>query len=204
MGGKVGMPKVAKELGALAVSRLKVPGWHAVGGVAGLGLQVTPTGARSWSLRTLIAGKRREIGLGGFPTVQLAAARDKARQTREMISQGIDPVLAKKTATSALRAAQARAVTFQTIAEQYIEAHEAGWGNPKHAAQWASTLKQYAYPDLGNLLVASIDTAAVLKVLNPIWTKKTETASRLRGRIERVLDYATTQGLRDGPNPARW
>lgn len=198
------MPRVAKELGALAVSRLKVPGWHAVGGVAGLGLQVTPTGARSWSLRTLIAGKRREIGLGGFPTVQLAAARDKARQTREMISQGIDPVLAKKTAASALRAAQARAVTFQTIAEQYIEAHEAGWGNPKHAAQWASTLKQYAYPDLGNLLVASIDTAAVLKVLNPIWTKKTETASRLRGRIERVLDYATTQGLRDGPNPARW
>jgi hypothetical protein len=144
-----------------------VPGWHAVGGVAGLGLQVTPTGARSWSLRTLIAGKRREIGLGGFPTVQLAAARDKARQTREMISQGIDPVLAKQTAASALRAAQARAVTFQTIAEQYIEAHEAGWGNPKHAAQWASTLKQYAYPDLGNLLVASIDTAAVLKVAAP-------------------------------------
>jgi integrase len=152
----------------------------------------------------LIAGKRREIGLGGFPTVQLAAARDKARQTREMISQGIDPVLAKKTAASALRAAHARAVTFQTIADQYIEAHEAGWGNPKHAAQWASTLKQYAYPDLGNLLVASIDTAAVLKVLNPIWTKKTETASRLRGRIERILDYAATQGLRDGPNPARW
>jgi hypothetical protein len=81
MGGKVGMPRVAKELGALAVSRLKVPGWHAVGGVAGLGLQVTPTGARSWSLRVVIAGKRREIGLGGFPTVQIAAARDKARQT---------------------------------------------------------------------------------------------------------------------------
>ncbi|MBP7661627.1 MAG: DUF4102 domain-containing protein, partial [Burkholderiaceae bacterium] len=110
------MPKIAKELGALAVGRLKVPGWHAVGGVAGLGLQVTPTGARSWSLRVVIAGKRREIGLGGFPTVQIAAAREKARQAREMISEGIDPILVRKSAASALRAAQARAVNFQTVA----------------------------------------------------------------------------------------
>ncbi len=204
LGRKVGMPKIAKELGALAVSRLKVPGWHAVGGVTGLGLQVTPTGARSWSLRIVIAGKRRELGLGGFPTVQIAAARDKARQARELVSQGVDPILMKKTASSALQAAQARAVTFRTVAERYIEAHDAGWRNPKHAAQWTSTLTQYAYPHLGAMLVASIDTAAVLKVLQPIWSTKTETASRVRGRIESVLDYATAQGLREGPNPARW
>ncbi len=198
------MPKIAKELGALAVGRLKVPGWHAVGGVAGLGLQVTPTGARSWSLRVVIAGKRREIGLGGFPTVQIAAAREKARQAREMISEGIDPILVRKSAASALRAAQARAVNFQTVAEQYIGAHEAGWRNPKHAAQWTSTLTQYAYPEIGTMLVASIDTAAVLRVLKPMWNTKTETASRLRGRIEGILDYATAHGLREGPNPARW
>jgi integrase len=198
------MPKVAKELGALAVSRLTVPGWHAVGGVAGLGLQVTPTGARSWSLRVVIAGKRRELGLGGFPSVQIAAARDRAREARDLVRQGIDPILVKKTASSALLAAQARAVTFKVVGERYIESHEAGWGNPKHAAQWTSTLARYAYPELGDMLVASIDTAAVLKVLQPIWSIKTETATRVRGRIESILDYATAQGLREGPNPARW
>lgn len=206
------MPKMAKELGSLAVGRQKVPGWHAVGGVAGLGLQVAPTGARSWVLRVVVAGKRRELGLGGYPTVQLAAAREKARQARETISQGVDPAQAKSAARSALQAANARAVTFKTLAEQYIEAHEAGWKNSKHAAQWTSTLTQYAFPTLGSMMVADIDTPAVLRVLEAepekgkgtLWATRTETASRLRGRIEVILDYATTKGLREGPNPARW
>ncbi len=206
------MPKVAKELGPLAVGRQKVPGWHAVGGVAGLGLQVAPTGARSWVLRVVISGKRREFGLGGYPTVQLAAAREKARQARETISQGVDPAQVKTAARSALQAATARAVTFKTLAEQYIEAHEASWKNSKHAAQWTSTLTQYAFPVLGSMLVADIDTPAVLRVLEAesvkgkgtLWATRTETASRLRGRIEVILDYATTKGLREGPNPARW
>lgn len=206
------MPRVAKELGALAVSKLKVPGWHAVGGVAGLGLQVAPAGARSWVLRVVVAGNRRELGLGGFPTVQLAAARERARQAREQIAQGVDPIQAKKAAHSALKAAQARAVTFKTLAEQYIEAHEASWKNSKHAAQWSSTLTQYAFPVLGPMLVADIDTPAVLRVLEAepekgkgtLWATRTETASRLRGRLETILDYATTKGLREGPNPARW
>ncbi len=198
------MPRIAKELGALAVARLKVPGWYAVGGVAGLGLQVTSTGARSWSLRVTFGGKRRELGLGGYPTVLVAAARDKARQAREQIDQGVDPTIAKKSAESAIKAAQARAVTFRALAERYIKAHQAGWKNAKHSAQWASTLEQYAHPELGAMFVDHIDTPAVLKVLQPLWGVKTETASRLRGRIETILDYATAQELRDGPNPARW
>jgi integrase len=204
------MPKVAKELGALAINRLVAQGWHAVGGVAGLGLQVAPTGARSWVLRTVIAGKRRAIGLGGYPTVQPAQARLNARSARQSAAEGVDPVQAKHAARSALQAASARAVTFKHVAEQYITAHTPSWRNPKHAAQWASTLETYAFPTLGAMLVADVDTAAVLRVLQAeidsgtLWAKRTETAARLRGRIETVLDYAAAQGLREGLNPARW
>ena len=209
---KVDMPKIARELGALAIGRLTTPGWHAVGGVAGLGLQVAPTGARSWVLRHVIAGKRREIGLGGYPTVLPAQAREKARSARQMASEGVDPLQAKKAAQSAIQRATAKAVTFKKLAEQYIAAHESGWRNAKHGAQWTNTLTQYAYPFIGSMLVADIDTAAVLQVLQAepergkgtLWATKTETASRLRGRIESVLDYAATQGLREGSNPARW
>jgi integrase len=206
----VDMPKVAKELGALAINRLTTPGWHAVGGVAGLGLQVAATGARSWVLRTVIAGKRRAIGLGGYPTVQPAQARQNARTARQSAAEGVDPVHAKRAARSALQAASARAVTFKHVAEQYIAAHTPSWRNPKHAAQWASTLETYAFPTLGTMLVADVDTAAVLRVLQAeidggtLWVKRTETAARLRGRIENVLDYAAAQGLREGLNPARW
>ena len=189
---KVDMPRVARELGALAIGRLTTPGWHAVGGVAGLGLQVAPTGARSWVLRHVIAGKRREIGLGGYPTVLPAQAREKARSARQTASEGVDPVLAKKAAQSAIQRASAKAVTFKKLAEQYITAHESGWRNAKHGAQWTNTLTQYAYPFIGSMLVADIDTPAVLRVLESepekgkgtLWATRTETASRLRGRIE--------------------
>jgi len=198
------MPKVARELSPLAVSKLLKPGTHAVGGVAGLALRVYPEGQRAWVLRTMVAGKRREFGLGGYPTVTLASAKDRARATLDKIFAGLDPVQEKQRQRSALRAAKAKVVSFSKVAEQYIAQHEAGWKNPKHAAQWASTLSTYAYPIIGSVTVSDVDTPLVLKVLEPIWTEKTETASRLRGRIEVILDYATTKGLREGPNPARW
>ena len=198
------MPKIAKELTALAVSKLRRTGLHAVGGASGLGLKVMPSGSRAWVLRVVVSGKRREFGLGGFPTVSLASARERARSILDQLFEGIDPAEAKKQAKSALAAQRARAVNFKTLAEQYIAQHEASWKNAKHATQWVSTLQTYAYPVCGHLLTADINTAVVLRVLEPLWLEKTETASRLRGRIEAVLDYAIAKGLREGPNPARW
>jgi len=198
------MPKVAKELTPLAVSKINGTGWHAVGQVAGLGLKVAPNGSRAWVLRTMVAGKRREFGLGGFPSVSLASARERARSTLDKIYEGTDPLTAKREAKAALLAQKAKAVTFKKLAQQYIDQHEAGWKNAKHAAQWVSTLESYAYPVCGSMVVADMTTPVVLNVLEPIWTTKTETASRLRGRLEAILDYATAKGLREGPNPARW
>ena len=198
------MPKKADELGPLAVSRLKEPGLHPVGGVAGLRLQVSPSGARSWILRTAVGGKRREKGLGGFPDVTLAGARDAARAARALIASGVDPIAEGKAARSALQAAGASVLTFNECAEKYIRAHESEWKNPKHIAQWRSTLETYAGPVLGKLNVADIELPHVLGVLEPIWEIKTETASRVRGRIESVLDWAKVRGYRTGPNPAQW
>lgn len=198
------MAKIAKELSALEVGRLRTPGLHAVGGVAGLAMQVTKTGARSWVLRAVVGSKRRDIGLGGFPTVTLAGAREAARAAREKIAAGIDPVEAKREAKNALILAQAGAKTFEQCAADFLAAKEGGWRNTKHRAQWASTLERYAYPVLGKLQVRDIEVSHVLKVLEPIWAGKTETASRLRGRIESVLNFATARKYREGENPARW
>jgi len=198
------MARKAKELGALEVGRLDTPGLHAVGGVAGLSLQVTDRGARSWILRALVGGKRREMGLGGYPDVTLAGAREAARTARAQISEGIDPVAERLKARSALAAAVASTMTFSQAAEKYIAAHEAGWKSSKHADQWINTLTTYAYPVIGKIAVADIETAHIMCVLEPIWTTKTETASRVRGRIESVLDWATVRGYRKGDNPARW
>lgn len=198
------MARIAKPLTALEVGRLSKPGYQAVGTVAGLYLQVTEQGAKSWVLRVLVGSKRREIGLGAYPGITLAMAHQKAREARQAIEKGIDPVLKKKALASSLRAEQANEVTFKTAAMAYIKAQESGWKNAKHAAQWVTTLETYAFPVMGKLLVADIGVASVLAVLEPIWQTKTETASRLRGRIESVLDWATARGHRHGLNPARW
>ena len=198
------MPRKAKELSALEVNRLKVPGLWAVGGVAGLYLQVGKSGARSWILRAVVANKRRDHGLGGFPDVTLGMVREKARRARESIEQGQDPIAQRKQAISAAIALQATEKTFEEAARAYIDAHSDGWKNVKHRAQWSATLETYVFPSIGRLLVSDIGQVQVLNVLEKIWKTKTETASRLRGRIESVLAWAAVRGHRSGDNPARW
>ncbi|WP_309960018.1 phage integrase central domain-containing protein [Caballeronia sp. LZ001] len=202
--GRTKMPKIAKELGALAVSRLTEPGFYSVGKVAGLALNVSPTGSRSWILRAMVGGKRRDIGLGAYPAVSLKDAHEKAQAKKDEIVSGIDPVLARKEAASRLRAAQAVEVTFEEAAKRYMNAKAAGWKNAKHRDQWKNTLAEYAYPVIGKMLVRHIHKEHVFQVLEPIWTTKTETASRLRGRIANVLDWAKASGFREGDNPAEW
>ncbi len=198
------MARKAKELGALAIKQMVRPGLHFVGGVSGLALQVLPTGGRTWVLRATIGGKRRSMGLGGYPDVTVASARETARQAREQIRAGVDPIAAKKALRSALAVAQGKAMTFKECAEAYIAAHEAGWRNAKHRQQWTNSLTTWAYPKMGNLLVSDIEPSHVMAVLDPIWRSKTETAKRLRGRIECVLAWAIGRQLRNSNNPARW
>lgn len=203
------MPRKAKELSAIEVKRLAHPGHgrnvtFSVGGVDGLMMQITPTGARSWLLRCKVGDKRRHIGLGGFPDVSLASARERAREARDLIWQGIDPVEQRRAARSAMIAAQRRGLTFDEAMERYLEGKLAEFDNDKHRKQWRATLDKYAVPALGRMLVAEIAVQDIQRTLEPIWASKTETASRLRGRIEAVLAWATVAGHRSGDNPARW
>ena len=203
------MPRVAEELTALDVKRLVYPGGKrnvlfSVGGVTGLYLQITPKGGRSWVLRIKVGALRRDIGLGSYPTVTLSQARDKAREARDKIERGIDPVEERKATKAALIAAQRRGLTFADAVDRALAAKLDAFKNPKHRQQWENTLATYATPDLGRMLVQDITTQDVLRVLQPLWMDKTETASRLRGRIEAVLSWATVAGHRTGDNPARW
>jgi integrase len=196
------MPREVEKLSALAVAKLRRKGMHADGG--GLYLQVTSGGAKSWIFRFKLRGRAREMGLGSLHSVPLAAAREAAAACRRQLAAGIDPIEARKVERSAAALEAARAVTFRQAAEAYIAAHRAGWRNEKHAAQWESTLASYAYPSFGSLPVQAVDVALVMKAVEPIWKTKTETASRLRGRIESVLDWAKSRGYRAGENPACW
>lgn len=203
------MPKVSKELSAIEVKRLQHPGrgrnvLFPVGGVSGLHLQITPNGGRTWLLRVQVGNKRREIGLGGYPDVTLATARDRAREAKDQIRRGIDPVEERKAAKAALVAAQRRGLTFTEAVDRYLAAKLDAFRNAKHRQQWRNTLDSYALPDLGSMLVQDIGTQDVLRVLEPIWKEKTPTATRLRGRIEAVLSWAAVAGHRTGDNPARW
>lgn len=199
------MARKAKDLSAFSVARLDAPGLHFVGEVPGLALQVLPTGGRTWVLRVVIAGKRRDMGLGGYPGVTLAGARDAARIARAKVKQGIDPIEEQKANRSAMVASRAAAVSFEQCATLYIAGHRTEWkAGSKSEQQWTNTLSTYAFPVMGSLLVRDVDVAHVLNAVAPIWSSKTETATRVRNRIELVLDWATALKYRDGPNPARW
>ncbi len=171
------------------------PGKYEDGG--GLRLVVSSTGARKWVLRVTIDGKRREMGLGSFPDVGLAEVRGRATKHRKQAKDGIDPIEARQTELE-------KTPTFTTCAARYVRAHRRGWKNAKHARQWVSTLKTYARPVAGAKRVDAITTEDILKILSPIWTTKTETAKRVQGRIENILDYAAAHKYRDPMNPARW
>lgn len=208
------MPKLVPEMSDAAVRRLRHRGGkaavYAVGGVAGLLLVCKPPvegqeiGARSWILRTTIGGKRRDIGLGGYPTVTLSMARTLAREARDKIRQGVDPIAERKALRSALSAAQSKAITFRQVAEEYIAKKAAEYKGPKQTYKLTQQLTTYAYPHIGNLVVSDIERAHIVKMLEPIWSTKHETAYRVRLHVERVLDLAGVKGLRKGDNPARW
>lgn len=202
------MPKkLSNALTPLTVKNAK-PGRHADGG--GLHLLVKESGARSWVYRFMLDGKSRDVGLGtaGTDGISLAAARDARDALRLKVKSGIDPLEERqREAAAALAAAQAAKVagiTFKAVAESYIGANEGSWRNDKHRQQWKNTLATYVYPVIGELPVAEVGTSQVLQILEPIWKAKAETASRLRGRMETILDAAKARGYRDGENPARW
>jgi integrase len=196
------MARSLAKLSPIRVGKIKEPGLYSDGG--GLYLQVTQSGARSWIFMFRINGREREMGLGPVHTISLADARQKATECRRLRLDGIDPIEARRADRDKAKLEAATAMTFKACAEAYIEAHKAGWRNEKHAAQWPSTLESYAYPVFGSLPVQAVDVALVTKVIEPIWKTQTETASRLRGRIEAVLDWAAARGYRRGDNPARW
>jgi len=200
--------KLSNALTPFAVKSAK-SGRHADG--AGLHLLVKETGARSWVYRFMLKGRSRDIGLGaaaGADAISLSAARDLASALRLKVKAGIDPLAERQReaaeALASAQVAQIAGITFKAVAEAFIAANEASWRNDKHRQQWRNTLANYVYPVMGELPVADVGTAHVLSILEPIWQEKPETASRIRGRIETVLDAAKARGYRDGENPARW
>ena len=196
---------MATQVNRLTTVKVKTakPGMHADGGL--LYLLVKPDGRRSWIFRyrDRITSKLRDMGLGPAWDVGLSEARERATELRRMLRDGQDPLAVKHALKADARTQHDKRMAFGRCAELYIEVHRSGWKNPKHAAQWDSTLRTHCAP-IWKLQVDTIDTAQVMKCLDPIWTTKTETASRLRGRIESVLAWATVRGLRKGDNPAAW
>lgn len=196
------MARLIEKLTPLGVSKKQTPGHYGDGG--GLWLQISKFKSKSWVFRYTLHGTRREMGLGATHTVSLAEARQKAKECRLTLLDGKDPIEVRETTTLAEALRRAKMMTFDQCAAAYIEAHRSSWKNAKHISQWESTIQAYASPVIGKLPVTSVDTDLVVKILNPIWQTKTETATRLRGRIESILDWATTSKFRQGDNPARW
>lgn len=198
------MGRRVRILTSLEVSKLRSPGLFFVGVVPGLAISVKAESSRSWILRYYQNGRRRDMGLGPYPEVSLAQARDIAAAKRALIREGVDPIEQRKEARAKLRSEIESRITFEAAAGKYIESHRRGWKNVKHSLQWGMTLEKYAYPVIGSKSAMEIELQDILKVIEPIWETKTETASRLRGRIESILDWATVRGYRQGANPARW
>ncbi len=196
------MARTLNRLSAIKVSRAKAKGLYADGG--GLYLRVADGGSKGWVFRFKANGRLRDMGLGPTHTLSLAEAREAATECRKLRLQGIDPIDRRDSQRAAARVAGASAMTFRQCADAFITSHEAGWGNAKHRQQWANTLAQHAHPVIGRLPVHAIDTPLVLKVIEPLWTTIPESASRIRGRIESILDWARVRGYRAGENPARW
>jgi integrase len=190
------------KLSPLKIGRITKAGMYADGG--GLYLQVAGADARSWVYRYTLNGRQRYLGLGPASAIPLARARELAAAARQSRAEGLDPIDKKHEQRAASRRDDARAVTFKDCGERYIATHEPAWRNPKHRQQWRNTLDTYAYPVFGSVSVADVDVGMVMKVIEPLWAAKRETAGRLRGRIEAVLDWAKARGFRDGENPARW
>jgi integrase len=194
--------RVIGKLTTIRVQQAKRRGLYGDGG--GLFLQVSQGGAKSWVFRFKEVGRLRVMGLGPVHTVSLAEARDKARECRRLRLVGKDPIEERKLVRAAAQLDAAKAICFKECAEAYIAAHKAGWRDEKHAAQWPASLGTYVYPHFGSLSVQSVDVGLVMRALESIWTAKPETASRVRGRIEAIIDWATARGYRRGENPARW
>jgi integrase len=165
---------------------------------------VSAGGAKSWIFRFMLDGRSREMGLGPVHAIPLADARKRAAECRRMRFDGIDPIQARRAERGQKKLDAAKSMTFDACAAAYIDAHKAGWRNAKHIDQWSNTLATYASSVFGSLPVQAVDIGLVMKALEPIWQTKSETASRLRGRIESVLDWATAREYRKGDNPARW
>jgi integrase len=210
----VNVARTSNRLTALKVEKSRQPGMYADGG--GLYLRVTPEGTKNWVFRFMLKGKARWMGIGPVALFGLHEARAKALDARRLHHQGRDPIETRNAVRAQERLDAAKAMTFSNCASAYIRAHRAGWRNAKHAAQWETTLATYAEPIIGALSVQTVDTALIMKALEqevcdtlgnaakPLWTARPETASRLRGRIEAILDWAKVRGYRDGENPARW
>jgi integrase len=196
------MSRATNRLSAVEVRGITRKGMHHDGG--GLYLQVSAAGAKSWIYRFMRDGRARAMGLGPADTISLAEARKRSAECRRMRLDDIDPIQARDAQRNQRKLETAKAMTFDACAAAYIEAHQAGWRNTKHRAQWGSTLGTYVSPVFGSLPVQAIDVGLVMKALEPIWTAKPETASRVRGRIESILDWAAARGYRRGDNPARW
>jgi integrase len=201
-GGLEDMVRKGDRLNALAVQRARKRGLLHDG--SGLYLQITKGGVKSWLFRYMIKGRARAMGLGPLANVTLAHARGLAAACRQQLQQGIDPIDARRAQQKQAKVVAAKGVSFRACAEQYIKSHRSAWRSERHAHQWQRTLETYAFPTLGDMPVGQIDVAAVMRVLEPIWQTKTETANRVRGRIESVLDWARARGYRDAENPARW
>jgi integrase len=193
---------MANRITALHVAKLTRAGRYAVGD--GAYLQISQWGTKAWIFRYQRDGRQRHMGLGPASLITLAEARERAREARRALLDGADPLTAKRERRAQARLQAAKGVTFKQAAERMMASHGAAWRNPKHRQQWKNTLSTYVYPHFGELSVAAVDTGLVLKVLELIWTAKPETAGRVRGRIESVLDWAKARGYREGENPARW